>query len=104
MSYTDLFFRRYRAALLEYLIGSGESGLAFAYEFGRMRMDQKVGPLQIVRVHQKAVKSILEFTPADDQLRQLIAAGEFLMEALSTFEMASRGYVDLVNGETRHRV
>jgi hypothetical protein len=99
MSHTDIFFRRYRAALLDYLIGSGESGLAYAYEFGRMRLDQKTGPLLIVRVHQKAVKSILESTPAEDRLPRLIASEQFLMEALSTFEMASRGYVALVNSE-----
>src|SRR5438067_3447332 len=104
MSYTDIFFRRYRAALLDYLVGSDESGLAYAYEFGRMRMDQNGGPLQIVRVHQKAVKSILESAPAEDRLSFLMASEEFLMEALSTFEMASRGYVALVHNEPRKRV
>jgi hypothetical protein len=104
MSYTDLFFRRYRAALLDYLVGSDESGLAYAYEFGRMRMDQNGGPLQIVRVHQKAVKSILESAPEDDRLSWLVASEEFLMEALSTFEMASRGYVALVHDAPRKRV
>ncbi len=101
MSYTDLFFRRYRAALLEYLLGDSESGLAYAYEFGRDRIDERVGILQIVRVHQRAVKSILESTPEDQRLARMIAAEEFLMEALSTFEMASRGYVAMLNSE-RH--
>src|SRR3979409_1487666 len=90
MSYTDLFFCRYRAALLDYLVGSDESGLAYAYEIGRMRLDLHGGPLQIVRVHQRAVKSILESAPADERLSWLLASEEFLMEALSTYEMASR--------------
>jgi Phosphoserine phosphatase RsbU, N-terminal domain len=97
MSYTDLFFRRYRAALLEYLFGDPESGLAYAYEFGRARIDERVGILQIVRVHQKALKSILESVPMVDHPSRLIEAEEFLMEALSTFEMASRGYVAMVH-------
>jgi hypothetical protein len=97
MSHTDLFFRRYRAALLDYVMGCDESGLAYAYEFGRMRIHRASGLLQIVRVHQKAVKSILESAPAHTHLPYLLSSEEFLMEALSTFEMASRGYVALVN-------
>jgi len=97
VSQTDLFFRRYRAALREYLVSRGESGLAYAYEFGRARIDENVGLLQIVRVHQKAMKSILESTPADERLPRLMAGEQFLMEALSTFEMASRGYVAMLN-------
>ena len=97
MSQTDLFFRRYRAALLDYLVSRGESRLVFAYEFGRARIDERVGLLQIVRVHQRAVKSILESTPARLRLARVIDSEQFLMEALSSFEMASRGYVAMVN-------
>jgi len=101
MSYTDLFFRHYRMALMEFLQGNTEEGLAYAYEFGRARIDENVGLLQIVRVHQKAMKSILEASPADQRLPRLLAAEEFLMEALSTFEMASRGYVAMLNNKRR---
>lgn len=101
MSQTDLFFRRYRAALHDYVVSRDESGLAYAYEFGRARIDENVGLLQIVRVHQRAMKSILESTPEDERLSRVVAAEEFLMEALSTFEMASRGYVAIVNDERR---
>ncbi len=101
MSQTDVFFRRYRAALLEYLVSRGESGLTYAYEFGRARIDESVGLLQIVRVHLKAVKSILELTPADQRLTRMLASEQFLMEALSTFEMASRGYVAMLNNDRR---
>jgi hypothetical protein len=97
VSHTNVFFRRYRAALHEYLVSSGESGLAYAYEFGRARIDKKAGLLQILRVHQKAMKSILETTPAEDRLARLMAGEQFLMEALSTFEMASRGYVAMLH-------
>src|SRR4030081_215934 len=99
MSYTDLFFSRYCAALLEFLKGNTEEGLAYAYEFGRARIDEHVGLLQIVRVHQKALRSILKTTPPDERVTRLLAAEEFLMEALSTFEMASRGYVAMLNND-----
>lgn len=97
MSQTDLFFSRYRAALLDYLVSRGESRLAYAYEFGRARIDENIGLLQIVRVHLRAVKSILESTPPKQRLARVIDSEQFLMEALSTFEMASRGYVAIVN-------
>jgi hypothetical protein len=97
VSQTNVFFRRYRAALHEYLVSSGESGLAYAYEFGRARIDKEAGLLQILRVHQKAMKSILEKTPAEDRLARLMAGEQFLMEALSTFDMASRGYIAMLH-------
>ena len=101
MSQADIFLCRYRAALLEYLVSRGESGLADAYEFGRASIDENVGLPQIVRVHQKAVKSILASTPMDERLARMIAAEQFLMEAMSTFEMASRGYVAMLNNDRR---
>jgi hypothetical protein len=87
----------YRAALLDYLAGSGEAGLACAYEFGRQTVDEDGSLLQFLRVHQEAVSAILASTPSEDErLRQLRACGEFLMEALSTFEVLSRGYLALL--------
>src|ERR1700730_18580792 len=86
MRYTD-FFRNYRAALLDYVQGSGEWGLAQAYELGRGRVDEDSGLLQVLRVHQRAVTSILKATPADDHVPRLRASDAFLMEALSTFEL-----------------
>ena len=87
----------YRAALLDYLAGSGEAGLACAYEIGRQRIDEGCSLLQLLRMHQEAVNAILASTGAEDErLRQLKASGDFLMEALSTFEVLSRGYLALL--------
>jgi hypothetical protein len=94
---TVLFGGTYQAALLDYLAGSGEAGLARAFELGRERIDEDCSLLQLVRVHQEAVNAILASTPAEDErLRQLKASGEFLMEALSTFEVLCRGYLALL--------
>ena len=99
------FSRRYRAALLDYLLGSGESARARAYELGRKAIDDGPGLLQILRAHQKAVNSILESTQnAGEGLRRLKASEDFLMETLSPFEMTYRGYRAMLEGphqETR---
>ena len=48
-------------------------------------------------VHQEAVNGVLASTPAEgERLRQLEASGKFHMEALSTFELLSRGYLALL--------
>jgi|SRR5689334_4724711 len=93
----QLFSRRYRAALLDYLLGNGEAGLSNAYEIGRSAMDEDLGLLQILRAHQRVVNSVLESTQnVTESLKLLKAAEEFLMETLSPFEMACRGYVALI--------
>lgn len=93
-----LFYRQYRAALLDYLLGSGEAGRARAYELGRWAVDSNLGLLHVLLVHQQAVNAILEATgKSGDGLRQLKASQEFLMETLSPLEMACRGYVELIS-------
>jgi Phosphoserine phosphatase RsbU, N-terminal domain len=95
-----LFSRRYRAALLDYLLGNGETGLANAYELGRSAVDQEFGLLQILRAHQRAINGVLESTRnVSESLERLRAAEEFLMETLSPFEMAYRGYVSMLDGD-----
>lgn len=104
-----LFSRRYRAALLDYLLGNGEAGLSTAYDLGRSAIDEDLGLLQILRAHQRAVNNVLETTRnIGDSLKRLKAAQEFLMETLSPFEMTYRGYVALLEDEhgkhaARHR-
>lgn len=83
----------YHAALLDYILGSGESGLAHAYELGRNGFDAGCGLLQILHVHEKALGIILDSTPLDEEVRRRVnASTAFLVEALSPFEMASHGY------------
>lgn len=95
-----LFSRRYRAALLDYLLGNGEAGLATAYDLGRSAIDEDFGLLQILRAHQRAISTVLESTNnVPDSLKRLRAAEDFLMETLSPFEMTYRGYVDMLDHE-----
>jgi hypothetical protein len=102
----SMFSRQYRAALLDYLLGSGESGRERAYELGRCAIGSSLGLLQILRVHQQALSAIFVFESASspgEGRRRLKASQEFLMEALSPFDMACRGYSDMVGAPARPR-
>ena len=69
-----------------------------AYELGRRAIESELGLLHIMRVHDDAVNTIVESThTTDDRLRQLIAAQNFLSEALAPFEMTHRGYMALLH-------
>jgi hypothetical protein len=97
MSTRSLSYSVYHAALLDYMLGSGESGLAHAYELGRAGFDAGCGLLHVLHVHERAVNTILESTPAGDEARRRVhASTKFLAEALSAFEMAYRGYLALL--------
>ena len=94
---TVLFSRRYRAALLDYLLGSGETGLSRAYDLGRTAIDEGLGLLPVLRAHQRAVNAVLESSHSmDESLNRLRVAQDFLVEALSPFEMTYRGYLALL--------
>jgi phosphoserine phosphatase RsbU-like protein len=95
-----LFLRRYRAALLDYLLGSGEKALVRAHDLGRSAIDEGLGLLHVLRAHQRTVNAVLESSRnVNENLRRLNAAEDFLMETLSPFEMIYRGYVALVRTE-----
>jgi hypothetical protein len=107
MSGAKVFFsRRYRAALLDYLLGNGETALVRAYDLGRRALEDGLGLMQVLRAHQRAVDAVLESThTVKESLSRLKAAEVFLMETLSPFEMTYRGYVSLVQDphEKRNR-
>jgi hypothetical protein len=92
-----LFCRRYRAALLDYLLGNGEAGLARAHDLGRHAIEDGLGLVQILLAHQQAIHAVFEATRTPrDGVNTLKAAEDFLLETLSPFEMTYRGYVALL--------
>jgi Phosphoserine phosphatase RsbU, N-terminal domain len=98
-----LFARRYRAALLDYLLGSDEAGLVRAYELGRSAMQDGLGLLEILRVHQGTMRTIVgSARDVDGMLKTLDAAGQFLMETVSPFEMAYLGRGHVASPEDVH--
>ena len=94
-----LFARLYRAALLGYLLKGGENQRARAYDLGRTAITDGFSLLDILRTHYRALNTVLEATPDPRRgMARLKAAEDFLLEALSPFEMACRGYVALLPG------
>ena len=99
-----LFLRRYRAALLDYLLGNRETELARAYDLGRQALADGHGLLDVLRTHQRAMHAIIEASRnPEDTLKRLDASWEFLTEILSQFEMTTRGYVSSLNLRQRQR-
>jgi len=99
-----LFLRRYRAALLDYLLGNRETELARAYDLGRQALTDGHGLLDVLRTHQRAMHAVIEASRnPEETLKRLDASWEFLTEILSPFEMTTRGYVSSLGVRARTR-
>lgn len=86
---------QYRDALATYAASGEEEHLQAAYELGRNALNVGCGVLDMVRLHQEALVSLLAVTGAPAAPARLAQAVEtFLMEALSPFEAAHRGFRD----------
>lgn len=82
--------RDYRAAFQRYLSQHSEAALTAGYEIGRRAVEDGVSLLDLVSVHHVVLAEILAETPAADIRSVAHAASEFLLEVLSTFDMAHR--------------
>ena len=93
MANLDELAKQYSTPLLEYLRGAGETALLSAYEFGRGAMFKGLGPLDIVMIHQEAVRTAIEHALTSEEAARIVErATEFFVESLSTFEMILGGY------------
>lgn len=85
----------YRRALTAYTAHAQEAALQKSYEVGRRALNLGLGVVDMVRLHQDA---LLHLVAADPMSRSGVAwtrsAEAFLMEALSCFEVAHRGFRD----------
>jgi hypothetical protein len=92
---TDLT-RDYRTAFQRYLPRRSEAALTRGYELGRRAVDEGVSLLDLVGVHHVVLAEILDDLPRGDTgaVRDTgsvtEAASTFLLEVLSTFDMAHR--------------
>ncbi len=85
----------YRDALATYAASGEEAHLQNAYELGRSALNAGCGVLDMVRLHQEALVTLVASTAAPVATVRLAKAVEtFLMEALSPFEAAHRGFRD----------
>lgn len=85
------FNLRYQAALYAYVKDPGEGGRSEAYEIGRSAFQASLSLLDFAALHHSAVEAALPRQP-DPGCRS--SATEFFLEALSTFDMAQRGYLE----------
>jgi signal transduction histidine kinase len=83
----------YVAAFHTYASEPGEFALVRAYELGRKALIQGLGVLEMATVHSVALTIVLEgAVQTPGHARLLEASEKFLVEALSPFEMAHRGF------------
>ena len=85
----------YAAAFLGYLTDGGEAGLRAAYELGRRAMPDPNGLLDLVRVHHDVLVRVLQTARTPQEVREVgDAAAAFLLDALTSFQMAQLGYLE----------
>jgi signal transduction histidine kinase len=86
--------RRYCDALASYIAQADERALGNAYELGRHAIVNRIGVLEIVRIHHEALAMLRSVGPRSEET--LRRASEFLAEALTSYDMASRGFHDAI--------
>ena len=85
----------YAAAFLGYLTRRDEGGLRIAYELGRRAVSDPVGLLNLVHVHHEVLMEVLRTARTPEDIRDVgHAAAAFLVEALTSFQMTQRGYLE----------
>ena len=88
--------RDYVPPFLSYLAHQDEAGLRAAYELGRRAMSSGIGLIDLVRIHNEALSEVLPTARTVAEAGDLAhAASVFLVEALASFEMAQRGFMEI---------
>ena len=80
----------YRVAFLRYLPSRSEAALTDGYELGRRAVVDGVSLLDVTQVHHTVLAEVLVDTSPAQTPALTRAAAEFLVEVLSTFDMAHR--------------
>src|SRR6187200_881586 len=84
---------RYAEAFRTWLAHRDERELGTAYDLGREAVRAQLSVLDLAEAHHEAARSVLRDEPDPERRAELMgAAGVFFGEALSTFEIAHRGY------------
>ena len=91
------FEEEYRSAFGEYTRSGGEAALGRAYELGRRAITEKKSFMEIAFMHHQAIHAMLAEAQGAARHQELLkAAGDFLAEMLSPYEMAHRGVQDAI--------
>ena len=86
--------RSYAAGLQAYLREPNERTLHAAYELGREAVARELDVLDLALVHHDALAAALRAADPGDLEQLTRAAGEFLVDSLSAFEMIRRAYTE----------
>jgi GAF domain-containing protein len=80
--------------LARHLERGNTAGLAAASELGRQALEAGVGVLEVVEVHQTALRQLVAqgVRPDEFPVAELAAADQFLLEVLASFEQAQPGF------------
>jgi signal transduction histidine kinase len=88
---SDRFGKSYQDTLQSYLRELREEHLHRAYEMGRDALVSGLGILEVAAAHHAALRRVLDLDDGGERQRASQAAGRFLAECLSPFEMSHRG-------------
>jgi GAF domain-containing protein len=89
--------KRFEAAYLDsfraYVREPSETTLRAAYELGRAAVQGELSVLDVAIAHHAALAAELRTRHDEDEEQRVVgAAGEFLLESISAFEMVQRGF------------
>src|SRR5437016_2321488 len=91
------FEEEYRSAFGEYARSGGEAALGRAYDVGVQAIAEKKSFMEIAFMHHQAIHGMLAEAQGAARHQELLkAAGDFLAEMLSPYEMAHRGVQDAI--------
>jgi serine phosphatase RsbU (regulator of sigma subunit)/PAS domain-containing protein len=84
-----IFAKAYLEGVGRHLKPGGDAGLAAAYELGRQALEEGLALLDVVQIHQAATHRLAAQGLSQDELS---AADQFLLQSLTTFELAQRDF------------
>lgn len=91
------FRHAYGAALKEYAETGGEELLGRASELGRRALDERGSLVEVAGVHHEALGELLRGEQEEERREAILrASAEFLAECLLPYEMAQRGFQDVL--------
>jgi hypothetical protein len=90
MTAVDDLRRNYRAAFLRYLPRREEAPLRAGYEIGRAAVVDGLSILDLAQVHHEVLLEVITTVRPEELGGVAVAASEFLVEVLATYDMAQR--------------
>ena len=85
----------YAPLLLRHLAQRDEAGLQAAYQLGRRAMQESIGLLDVVRMHNDLFLEVLATVRDLEEVTDVAeAASDLLIDLVASFEVAQRGFMD----------